>query len=39
MGFRKICISGFHRNIGHRHGEIEILTAGKVEALIRLLFG
>lgn len=39
MGFKKIYISRFHKNIDRRINEIEVVTAGKVEALIRLLFG
>lgn len=39
MGFNKIIISRFHRNIDRRINEIEVITAGKVEALIRLIFG
>ncbi|NMC37485.1 MAG: DNA repair protein RadA [Bacteroidales bacterium] len=39
MGFRKIYVSRFHRNIDSRINEIEVVTAGKVEKLIRLLFG
>jgi DNA repair protein RadA/Sms len=39
MGFRRIYISRFHKNIDHRINDIEVITAGKVEALIKLLFG
>ncbi len=39
MGVKKIYISRFHKNIDRRINEIEVVTAGKVEALIRLLFG
>lgn len=38
MGFSKIYISRFNRNIDRRINEIEVVTVGKVEALIRLLF-
>jgi DNA repair protein RadA/Sms len=38
MGFKKICISKFHSKISSRQGAIEIVTAGKIEALVRLLF-
>jgi DNA repair protein RadA/Sms len=39
MGFKKICISKFHRNITDKGNGIEVLQAGKVETLVRLLFG
>jgi len=39
MGFRKIYISKFHRNIPDKGNEIEVIKAGKVETLVRLLFG
>ncbi len=39
MGFSKIYISSFHRNIESRINNIEINPTGKVESLIRLLFG
>lgn len=39
MGFNKIYISRFHKNIDRSINKIEVVTAGKVEALIRLLFG
>lgn len=38
MGFRKIYVSGFHRNISLKEPSIEIVRVGKIEALIRLLF-
>ncbi len=38
MGFRKIYVSGFHRNISLKEPSIEIVRAGKIEALIKLLF-
>ena len=39
MGFRKIFISQFHRNISEPGTEIEVVPVGKVETLVRLLFG
>jgi len=39
MGFRKIYISKFHRNITVKGIDIEIVQVGKVEALVRSLFG
>ncbi len=38
MGFRKIYISGFHKNISLKGSDIEVIPAGKVETLVRLLF-
>lgn len=38
MGFRKIYVSKFHRNISVKGTDIEIKTIGKVEALVRSLF-
>jgi DNA repair protein RadA/Sms len=37
MGFKKICISKFHRSVTGAN-DIEIITVGKVEALVRYLF-
>jgi DNA repair protein RadA/Sms len=38
MGFRKIYISKFQKNISEKHQGIEVVTAGKVEELVRSLF-
>jgi len=38
MGFRKIYVSGFHRSISLKEPSIEIVRAGKIETLIKLLF-
>jgi DNA repair protein RadA/Sms len=38
MGFRKIYISKFHRNISINGIDIEVIPVGKVEALVRSLF-
>jgi DNA repair protein RadA/Sms len=38
MGFRKIYVSKFHRNISQKGTDIEIISVGKVEALVRSLF-
>ena len=38
MGFRKIYISKFHRNISITGSDIEIIPVGKVETLVRSLF-
>ena len=38
MGFRKIYVSKFHRNISHKESDIEVIPVGKVEALVRSLF-
>lgn len=38
MGFRKIYVSKFHRNISLKGSEIEVIPVGKVEALVRSLF-
>jgi len=38
MGFKKIVISRFHSRITDKHKQVEILTAGKIETLVRLLF-
>jgi len=39
MGFGKIYISKFHKNISTRVTGIEVVPVGKVETLVRLLFG
>jgi DNA repair protein RadA/Sms len=39
MGFRKICISKYHRNVSAKGSEIEIVPVGKIENLVRALFG
>ncbi len=39
MGFRKICISKYHRNISAKGSDIEIIPVGKIENLVRALFG
>ncbi len=38
MGFRKIYLSKFHKNLPLKENEIEIVTAGKIEHLVRALF-
>jgi hypothetical protein len=38
MGFKKIYISKFHRNISFNGTDIEVIPVGKVEALVRSLF-
>jgi DNA repair protein RadA/Sms len=38
MGFRKIYVSKFHRNISQKGTGIEIISVGKVEELVRSLF-
>lgn len=38
MGFKKIYISKFHRNISYKGAGIEVFPVGKVEALVRALF-
>ena len=38
MGFRKIYISKFHRNLSAKEKDIEVIPAGKVETLVKLLF-
>ena len=38
MGFRKIYISKFHRNVSCKGTDIEVVPVGKVETLVRLLF-
>lgn len=39
MGFSKILISKYHRNINIKETGIEIIPAGKIETLVKLLFG
>ncbi len=38
MGFKRIYISKFHRNIINKGTDIEVIQVGKVEALVRSLF-
>jgi DNA repair protein RadA/Sms len=38
MGFKRIFISKFQSKISARQGNIEVVAAGKIEALVRLLF-
>ena len=38
MGFRKIYVSKFHKNLTTKGSEIEIIPVGKVENLVRSLF-
>ncbi|MCU0362821.1 MAG: DNA repair protein RadA [Bacteroidales bacterium] len=38
MGFGKIYISAFHRNLSVRDSGIEVIKAGKIENLVRALF-
>jgi len=38
MGFNKIYISKFHRNISVKGLNIEVVQVGKIENLIRSLF-
>jgi DNA repair protein RadA/Sms len=38
MGFKRIYISKFHRNISYKGTDIEVIQVGKVEALVRSLF-
>jgi DNA repair protein RadA/Sms len=39
MGFSKIYISKYHRNINIKDAGIHIIPAGKIETLVKLLFG
>jgi DNA repair protein RadA/Sms len=39
MGFSKIYVSKYHRNLTIKNPAIEIVTVGKIEMLVRLLFG
>jgi DNA repair protein RadA/Sms len=38
MGFKKIFLSKYHRNISVKGTDIEIVTVGKIEHLVRALF-
>jgi DNA repair protein RadA/Sms len=38
MGFKKICISRFHKNISIKGLEIEVVHVGKIEHLVKALF-
>jgi DNA repair protein RadA/Sms len=38
MGFKKICLSKFHRNVSLKGLDIEIVPVGKIENLVRSLF-
>ena len=38
MGFKKICLSKFHKNISVKGPEIEIVPVGKIEHLVKSLF-
>jgi DNA repair protein RadA/Sms len=39
MGFTKIFISKYHRNINAKDAAIKVIPAGKIETLVKLLFG
>jgi DNA repair protein RadA/Sms len=39
MGFKKIYISRFHKNLSVKSSEIEVVQVGKIENLVRSLFG
>ncbi len=39
MGFKKIYLSKYHRNVSVKGSEIEIVHVGKIEHLVRSLFG
>ncbi len=39
MGFKKICISKYHRNIQLKRLNIEVIPVAKIENLVRALFG
>jgi DNA repair protein RadA/Sms len=39
MGFKKIYVSKFHKNVSTKGLEIEIVPVGKIEHLVRSLFG
>lgn len=39
MGFTKIFISKYHRNINAKDTTIKVIPAGKIETLVKLLFG
>jgi DNA repair protein RadA/Sms len=38
MGFKKICLSKYHKNVSEKGLEIEIVPVGKIEHLVRSLF-
>ena len=38
MGFTKIYISGYQKNISAKGSDIEIIPVGKIENLVRSLF-
>jgi DNA repair protein RadA/Sms len=38
MGFKKICLSKYHRNVDIKGIEIEVVHVGKIEHLVRSLF-
>ncbi len=38
MGFKTIYLSKFHKNLSNKGSDIEVVPAGKVEALVRSLF-
>jgi len=38
MGFRKIYVSRFHKNIQLKGTDIEVIQVNKVETLVRALF-
>ena len=39
MGFTKIYISKYHRNINIKDAEIKVISVGKIETLVKFLFG
>jgi DNA repair protein RadA/Sms len=39
MGFNKIYISKYHRNINTKEAGIKVIPVGKIETLVKLLFG
>jgi DNA repair protein RadA/Sms len=39
MGFSKIYISKYHRNVNMKEAGIKVIQAGKIETLVKLLFG
>ena len=39
MGFTKIYISKFHRNISVKETGIKVVPVGKIETLVKFLFG
>jgi len=38
MGFSKIYISKYHRNINIKEAGIKVVPVGKIETLVKLLF-